>query len=88
MIATLEPTTTGARELTLPIHPAVTLEDWVGVVQFALIDGVLSNAQEAELIEQLHADPEAMRFYRQACLDEVELTALFSHSADLASPVW
>ncbi|MFN3166005.1 MAG: hypothetical protein ACE37H_02960 [Phycisphaeraceae bacterium] len=88
MIATLQTTTTGAREWALPIHPAVTLEGWAGAAHLALIDGFLSGEQEADLIEQLHTDPEAMRFYRRACRDETELTVLFSQWADLASPVW
>lgn len=69
-----------ARRVPLPIHPLVTLEDWVGAIQYAIMDGSLIPSQAARSLEAIYSDPEALRQYEQACRDEQMLAELFAQA--------
>lgn len=66
------------RDIPLPIHPLETLENWVGAVHFALIDGLLSEADQERLLELIADDPDARRLFGQAIYDEAMISGCFS----------
>ncbi len=66
------------RDISLTIHPLVTLEDWVGAVHFALIDDALSEADQERLLDLITEDPDAQALFRQAIDDEAMISACFS----------
>lgn len=65
------------REIALPIHPAVTLEDWVGAIHLVILDGGLDANQQADLLAQIDRDPLSRKYYEQACADEQFLVELY-----------
>ena len=86
-IETDEYATRAPRAVALPIHPRVTLEQWVAAAQCALVDGGLSPDEEIGLFESIYRDPAAVELYEQACRDEQLMMSLFSRPADPASPL-
>ena len=84
------------RDVALPIHPAVTLEDWVGTVHIAMIDSAMTHEQVDALMQQICADPEALRYFAEACHFHELITSAFMRTspadfelAELAaSPIW
>lgn len=80
MVAPIKSHPAGHRELALPIHPCVTLEDWVGASHIALIDGELGPREQALLIESIERDPATAALFRQACEDEALLRACYAQA--------
>ena len=66
------------RTVSLSIHPLVTLEEWVGAVQIAIMEDTLMPSQAARALAQIYSDPQALCFYQQACADELFLSEVFA----------
>lgn len=85
-----------SRDVALPIHPAVTLEDWVGQVHGAMLDQALSHEKLDELLDQIIGDSAALEFFTELCMNENMIFRYFDEfgfpepelAEAVASPIW
>lgn len=68
-------------DIALPIHPLVTLEDWVGMVYEAMLDSALSPDAQAKVLRDIRDDADASRLYERVCRDEAYLRGLFAEAS-------
>lgn len=95
MIAKLEQFHTSPnKDIALPIHPAVTLQGWVGMIQLAMVDGMIAPEEVDTLMDEIMEQPAAMEYFRQCCEDDYLVSSLYAssmsteHELALTSPIW